>query len=197
MNSPPLSAGMSYSFMAMLLGSTLFQNSLIQWVLEPHIQPCSLWKSKKNSIYSVFIHALAYLFKDVLKKQEVLSCPLWHKDILILQLPLRRNSFCFRELLWCKVGGIRDLTGVSGATAILSPNHPAYASSTLISTANLHEWGRKGESFQYHQERTNRVRSKRHLCSKVRSEKFGHIWKTSAQNFFLKVLITVLKQEQK
>lgn len=51
-----------------------------------------------------FIHALACLFKDVSEKQGVLSCPLRYKDILIVQLPLSRSSFFFRELCGARQG---------------------------------------------------------------------------------------------
>lgn len=177
MNPPPLSAVMFYSFAALWPCSgkhCMPEQSDIVNARATHSSMFPMKVQEKQHLFR-FIHALAYLFKDVLKEQEILSCPLRHKDTLILQLPLRRNAFCFRELLWFKVGGIRGLTGLSGATAILSPNHPAYALSTLISSANLHEWRRKGESLQYYEGRMNRTRSKRHLCFTVRSEKFGHI----------------------
>lgn len=66
--------------------------------------PCFLWKSKKKSICSGFYPHQDVCSRTCQRNKDPLSCPLWYKDILILQLPLRMNSFHFRELM---VQGLR------------------------------------------------------------------------------------------
>jgi len=120
-NSPPLSAVVLRSFATCAAGMHFMpEQSHTARASATHSSMLSVKVREKECLFR-FLHALACLFKDLSKKQGVLS--LWHKDTLILQLALKRNSSCFRELLWLwSKAGVWGLAGLSFAKAILRPN---------------------------------------------------------------------------